>query len=148
MKDNSNKKDVITGTKISRESLYYIILFGIAALFSLVLLVIGIVQGNKKLIIYSAIILPLFVIASALAARGAYVSRSTVYTDGDTLFIKSFFRTEKIRIKEIEKLSAAKNDKTGKTSVKITHAKKVSKYTFKNFNKEEISHLRRATSKF
>ena len=63
--------------------------------------------------------------------------------------IKSFTMTRKIAIYEIGKVSAATNVKTNVTSVKINYGKNNTvKYKYKNFTKEEIAHLKRATSRY
>lgn len=150
MKDISSiekSKDVISGLHVSKEGLYYIALFGAASITAAVLLIIAYVQHNSPLKIYSFVLLPLFLILTAVAARFTYVTKNRVYVKDGTLVIKSFFLTRKLKTEKIDKLTAAKNGETEITSVNITYCTKTYKYKFKNFTKEDISHLRRVTSK-
>ena len=150
MKDISKikkSKDVITGHSINKESVYYICLFGAAVITALILLIIAYIQRNSGLKIYSWILLPFFSLCTAIAARYTYVGKSKIYVLDGVLVIKSFFATRKFRIEKIEKLTSATNNKDGVTALNIGYKGKVINYKFKTITKEEIAHLRHATSK-
>ena len=151
MKDISSiekSKDVVLGLCINRESVYYSALFGTASLTALVLLIISYAQRNAGLKIYSWILLPVFVICTAIAARYAFVSKNKIYAQCGTLVIKSFFVTRKYEIAKIDKLTAATNNKDGVTSVNVIYGRSTHNYKYKSITKEEIAHLRRVTSKY
>ena len=151
MKDiskNKNSKEVIKDYGINKESIYYICLFGAAVITSLVLLIIAYSQRNSGLKIYSWILLPTFILATVMAVRYAYTFKDKIHVVGDVLVIKSFFATKRYEINKIKKLTAATNNTDGITTVNIIYNKSVTKYKFTSITKEEIAHLRRATSKY
>lgn len=141
-----NKKNVIAGKRLSRESLYYSILFGMGAVAAAVLLYLGITKHNKGLIIYSGILIPVFLIGTLIAVRFVLVSKNTVYSTDEVLVVKAFFITRKFKVAEIEKLTAAQSGVDGITSVNITYRGKTAHYRFKDLTKDDVSSLRRATS--
>ena len=151
MKDISSKKahkDVITGFKVNKETVYYTCLFGVAFLISIALMLVGKAQENKGLITYASFLIPLFLSATAVAARFVYVSKSTVYASEGMLVIKTFFRTAKIEIARIQTLKTVKQTDKNATYVQIGHSGRVEGFGLKRLTKEEVTHLRRATSKF
>lgn len=151
MKDIStvqNSRDVIRGARFSHEFLYYAVLFGLALITSLVLLVFGIVNKQTSLVVYTAIITPIFLALSLVFLRLTLVSHNTIYVEDGTLVIKSFLKTREFKVMEIGKVSAAINNKNNLTSINVTYGKNTFNYEYKNFNKDEIAHLRRATSKY
>ena len=111
-----------------------------------VLLYLGKTKANKGLTVYSAILIPVFAVCSLLAVRAACVSKNRIYRKCDKLVVKSFFLTRHFIVSDIERLTAAHNEKTGITSVNITYRGKTAKYRSKSLKKEEIAHLRRAAS--
>lgn len=148
IKTLENTKDVIRGEKYDRETLYYTVLFGCAALAFLAVLFRGIWVKNTGLTIYSAILFPIFTLATLLTLRLTLVSKDRLYVEDGFLVIKSFSMTRMIAISDISKVSAATDAKSNVTSVKISYGKNnTAKYKYKNFTKEEIAHLKRATSK-
>ena len=138
-----NTKDVIKGVRLSRESLYYAILFGVAFAVSLVLLFIAIKQGNTGLIIYSSILIPVFLISSIIAARFIALNKNKIYVENGTLVIKTFFANRKFKTADIKKFTSAQHEKNI-TAIKITYQNRVHKFNFKNFTKEELTHMKRA----
>ena len=74
-----NTKDVIRGSRLSRESIYYTALFGVAFIVSIALLLIAIKQSNTGLIIYSSILIPVFLISSIIAARFIALNKNKIY---------------------------------------------------------------------
>ena len=143
-----NSKDVIRGTRLNRETLYYTVLFGAAAVTSLVLFILGICYKSAGLMIYTGILLPLFTLSALAMLRLTLISKDTICVEAGTLVIKSFFVTRRIAISDLGKVTAATNNRTGVTTINITYGKTTLSYTYKNFTKEEIAHLRRATSKY
>ncbi len=141
-----NKKEVISGAKISRESLYYTILFGLGAMVAAALIYIGVAKANKGLMIYSIVILPILFIAALISARFTCVSKNTIHKKNGKLILKTFFITRKHKICDIVRLSAKQNGTNGTTSVNITNHIKTVNYTFKKLTNEEIARLRRAAS--
>ena len=151
MKDISSKKaqkDVITGFRLNKENVYYTCLFGIAFVISIVLMLVGKAQENKGLITYASFLIPLFFMATAVAARFVYVSKNTIYTAEGKLVLKTFLRTVKIEIASIKTLKTVQQTDKSATYVQIGRDGKVEGYGFKRLTKEEVTHLRRATSKF
>ena len=151
MKDISSiekSKDVVYGLGVNKESVYYTALFGAASLTALVLLIISYVQKNTALKIYAWILLPVFAICTVIAARYSFASWNKVYAHGGFLVFKSFFVTRKFEISKIKKISAATNNKNDVTTVNVFYSEKTYNYKFKSMTKEEIAHLRRATSKY
>ena len=140
---NENTKNVIRGERLSRESIYYTSLFGLAFIVSLVLLFIAIKQGNNGLIIYSSILIPVFLISALVAARFTVLSKNKIYVDNGILVIKTFFATKKFKTADIKKFTSAQHE-NNVTAIKITYQNKVHKFNFKNFTKEEITHMKRA----
>lgn len=138
-----NTKDIIKGFRLSRESLYYAILFGVAFAVSLVLLFIAIKQENKGLIIYSSILIPIFLISASVATRFTVLSKNKIYVDNGILVIKTFFATKKFKTADIKKFTSAQNEKNI-TAIKITYQNRVHKFNFKNFTKEDLTHMKRA----
>ena len=138
-----NTKDVIRGSSLSRESIYYTALFGVAFIVSLVLLFIAIKQGNNGLIIYSSILIPVFLISALVAARFTVLSKNKIYVENGTLVIKTFFATRKFKTADIRKFTSAQHE-NNVTAIRITYHNKVHKFSFKNFTKEEITHMKRA----
>ena len=138
-----NTKDVILGFRVSRESIYYTALFSVAFVISLVLLFIAIKQGNSGLTIYASVLVPVFLTSAVIAARFTSLSKNKIYVDNGILVIKTFFATNKFKTSSIQKLTSAQHDKNV-TSIKITYKNQIHKYNFKNFTKEEASHLKRA----
>ena len=65
-------KEVIRGDKLSREALYYTILFGAASLINLVLLIFSIVHKNSGLTVYTSVLEPLFILAALIAHKSGY----------------------------------------------------------------------------
>ena len=148
MKDkNKVKKEVITGFFVNRESIYYSVLFTLAFMVSIALLVIAKSKSNKGLVIYSAILIPLFFIATAVAIRCVCISKNKIHVKGGKLVIKTFFITRRIPISAIKKLTVAQFGDKNLTSVKLSLRDKAFRYKFKSFTKEEAAHLRRAISK-
>ena len=145
---SGQSKDVIIGYKSNKESIYYTSLFGAAFLISLALLFVGIRQGNKGLIIYSAILLPLFIAATAISVRFIFMSKGNIYVENGALKVNTFFRTSSIRISDIDALKVKQLDDEGITVIKIKHNGNTSKFRFNKLSKDEVAHLRRATSKF
>ena len=151
MKDISsakNSKDVIRGTRLNRETLYYTVLFGVAAITSLVLFILGISYRNTGLIVYTAILMPLFTLSALATLRLTVISKDTICVENGTLVIKSFLVTRRIAIADLGKVTVATNNKNNVTTINITYGKTTVSYTYKDFTKEEIAHLRRATSKY
>lgn len=149
MKDtlaNNKSRDVIKGTRLSREALYYSILFGVAFVISVVLFVFGIIFKSGGLIAYSSTLTVLFLVGSLSAIRFTLISHETVYAEDGYLFIKSFSGTQRFKISKITKLSAVTDEKNV-TKVKITTGKQHAKYKFRNLTKEDIVNLKRVTSK-
>lgn len=144
---SNNERDVIVGKKTNKESIYYIALFGVALVVSIVLLFISISQKNPGLTIYSSILIPVFVVSTAVAARLAFIGKDKMYVEDRVLVIKKFFSTKKYPIDKIEKLKVTKNYEKDNTSVKITYKNETDKYIFKNFTKEDGAHLKSATFK-
>ena len=150
MKENSLSKcerDVIVGHKISKESIYYTALFGVAMIVAIALLFVSISQNNTGLTIYSSCLIPLFLMSTAIAARCIFISKDKMYVENGTLVIKKFFSTKKYSIDKIEKLKVTKNYEKDSTAVRITYKNETTKYIFKNFTKEESAHLKSATFK-
>lgn len=144
---NKQTKDVITGRRINRETIYYAALFTLALAASIVLLISAKVKNNKGLLIYSAILIPVFAICVISAVRAAYVSKNRMYVKGEVLIIKSFFYTRKIKINAIKRLTVTKGKKDGFTSIKLSLRDKTVRYSFKDFSKEDSAHLRNSISK-
>lgn len=150
MKDISSmekSKEVISGLRANRESLYYTILFGAASIVAVVLLIVAFVQKNSPLKVYTYIMLPVFALATTAAARYTFVSKDRIYTKCGVLVIKSFFITRRFKIENIDRLTAATNNKDNVTTVNVVVGDRTASYKFKNMSKEEIAHLRRATQK-
>ena len=149
MKDISTKnRDVIKSQGLNKETLYYTILFGVALITVLVLMIFGISNKNTGLIVYTAIIAPIFLAAEFASVRYTFTCNDTIYVEDDTLIIKTFLSTRRIPVGKIDKLTAGKIGNDDVTAVNITYGDSVARYKFKNFTKEEIAHLRRATSKY
>lgn len=151
MKDISSikkSKETIIGLRVNKESLYYSILFGVATLVAIVLMIFAFSHNNPGLKIYSCILTPIFAVLSAIAIRFTVMSKDKIHVVDGVLVIKSFFCTRKIKVADIEKLTAAKFGTKGLTSVNITYCGKTAKYIYKNMTKEEIALLRRSTSKY
>ena len=142
-----NSKDVIRGARLNRETLYYTVLFGAATVTALVLLILGISYKNTSLIVYTSCLIPLFSLLCLTVLRLTLISKDTLYVEDGELVVKRFFKTERIKLRDIGKVSAVTDDKKNSTTINVTHGKIVSKYTFKHFTKEDIAHLRRVTSK-
>ena len=148
MKDKQSiKKDIIKGTKISREGIYYTALFTLGAIVAAILVFVGMTKENKGLTIYASVLLPIFIISALVAARFVCISVGTVCKKGDVLVIKTFFTTRKYKVSEISKLTVAQNNTDGITTVNITRFGKNTCHKFKDFTKEEVAHLKRATIK-
>ena len=145
--NNKQKKVIITGRRISRESIYYTALFTLALAVSIALLVIARKTGNKGLTIYSAILIPVFSICTLISTRFACISKNTIHVNKKTLVIKTFFITRRVNVAVIKKLTIAQNEKDGITSIKLTLRDKTLRYSFKNFTKDEATQLRHAISK-
>lgn len=148
MKDTlmNRSRDVIKGTKLSREALYYSILFGVAFVVSVVILVFGIIFKSGGLIAYASVLTALFLVGSLAAVRFTLISRDTIYVENGQLVIKSFTGTKSFKITKITKLSAVTDEKNV-TKVKITTGKQHTKYKFRNLTKEDIANLKSVTSK-
>ena len=144
---DKSERDVIVGHKISKESIYYTALFGVAMIVAIALLFVSISQNNTGLTIYSSCLIPLFLMSTAIAARCIFISKDKMYVENGTLVIKKFFSTKKYSIDKIEKLKVTKNYEKDNTAVKITHKNETAKYIFKNFTKEDGAHLKNATFK-
>lgn len=140
-------KEVIRGDKLSREALYYTILFGAASLINLVLLIFSIVHKNSGLTVYTSILEPLFILAALIALRCTLISQDTIYIEDKTLVIKRFFETKRIAIANIDKLSCATDTKGETTQIKIVCGKETMKFKYKNFTKENVAHIKRAVAK-
>lgn len=145
--NNKEKKDVIAGLNINKESVYYSALFGLAFFVSIALLVIAKTQNNKGLIIYSAVLIPLFFISAVIATRFACISKNKIHVNNGKLVIKTFFLTRRLKVSDIKKMTCAQLGDKGMTSLKFTMRNKVIRYKFKNFTKEESLHLRHSISK-
>ena len=141
-----NTKDVIRGSRLSRESIYYTALFGVAFMVSIALLLIAIKQSNTGLIIYSSILIPVFLISSIIAARFIALNKNKIYVENGTLVIKTFFANRTFKTANIQKFTSA-NHENNVTAIRITYHNKVHKFSFKNFTKEEITHMKRAIKK-
>lgn len=141
------QKDVIKGENLNREFIYYTALFGGGALIFFALFILGIVNKNAGLAVYNGILTLTFTLAALVALKLALNSKDTVAVIDGVLTVKKFFTTEKIAVSDIGKVAAICDEKKNVTTVNITHGKEISKFKFKNFTKEEIAHLRRATSK-
>ena len=150
MKNLSTEKsrDIIKGKPLNREAIYYSALFGAAFVFSLVLLLYGNVKSNSGLITYSAILVPVFATAALASLIFAIRSNNIIYVEDEVLVINRFLSTRKIPLADIGRVSVATNNKTGITSINVNYNGKTAHYNYKNFTKEEIAHLRRATSKY
>lgn len=150
MKDISSfekTKDVIAGRHISKESIYYTVLFGIALIVSVALMIVACAQDNKGLKIYAAVLIPLFVLATSVSARFTCISKNKIYIKNGSIVIKSFFVTRKFNISEIKKLTSAQFGKEGLTSIKLKYREKTFKYTFKSLTKEDVAKIRHTLSK-
>ena len=145
---DETQKDVIRGFKLNRETLYYTVLFGVGAVISIVLFILGIVFKSAGLMIYTGLITVLFTLAALMTFRLTLISKETLYVENGQLVFKRFFKTDIIAISEIGRVAAVTGLKNDVTTINITYGKNVAKYKFKNFTKEEIAHLRRATSKY
>lgn len=144
-KNSQVKRDYIKGNPISKEALYYSILFGIGCIVGLVILIIALAYKNDKLSLYAGIITTLFLLASLAAATYILIRREAIYLEENTLVIAKLFSTKRFTVANIDKLTAATNNQNGITSVNVTCSGKVTRYKFKNMSKEEIAQLRRAT---
>jgi hypothetical protein len=147
MKDTSfNKREVIRGERLNRETLYYTVLFGIAFVVITVLMVFGFMYHNPVLAIYAGILVPIFIAGFFVTLRLTLVSKNTVYVENKTLVIKSFASTKKYQLKEITRITAATNSTTGVTTINVTSGATTKSYSFKNFTNDQIAQLRKATS--
>jgi hypothetical protein len=140
-------KDVIKGFKVSRESIYYTSLFGVAFIVSIVLAFIGKAQHNKGLVVYASVLIPLFLIAASVSARFISLSKNTIYVQDGVLVIKTFFATRHFEIDQIKKLTSATSGTDGITSINVTYHEKTVRYKFKNLTKDEAMQIKRAVSK-
>ena len=148
MKDNkSTKKDIIKGTAVSREGIYYTSLFTLGAIVSVILAIVGKANENKGLTIYASVLLPIFVISALVAARFVCISVGTVCKKGDVLVIKTFFMTRRYNVDEIKKFSVVQHKDGEITEIKFDYRDNAVDYTFKNMTKEEAAHFKRATLK-
>ena len=136
----------IKGKPISKEALYYSILFGIGGIIGLVILIIALANKNSNLTLYSGIITVMFLLASLAAATYILIRREAIYLRENKLVIAKLFSTKRFAITNIEKLTAATNNQNGVTSINVTCLGKVAHYKFKNISKEEIARLRRAVN--
>ena len=147
MTTQATQKDVIRGVKLNREFIYYTALFSGGALIFFVLFILGIVFKNAGLTVYNGILTLTFTLATLVALKLTLDSKDTVAVIDGVLTVKKFFTTEKIAVSDIGRVAVICDEKKNVTTVNITHGKEISKLKFKNFTKEEIAHLRRATSK-
>ena len=145
---SNTSKEVIKDYGINKESIYYVCLFGAASITALVLLIIAYAQRNSGLKIYSWILLPVFILSTVMAARYAYTFKDKIYVADDALFVKCFLATKRYEIDKIERLTAATNNTDGITSINVCYENTVTNYKLTSMSKEEIAHLRRATSKY
>ena len=145
MKETTNKRTVILGSKMNRESLYYTLLFFLGTVAAAVLIYVGKVKMNKGLTIYSIVLCPIFLICALIFLRFTCVSRNAIYRKGVKLVVKHFLPTRRLNVAEIDKITVAQNGADGITSVNITYHGKTFNYKFKNVTKEEAAHIRRAS---
>ena len=146
MKENSNKKEVIAGEKINRESLYYTVLFGIGAIVSAILIYIGVAKHNKGLMIYSIVLAPILLALALVFARLTCVSKNTVYTKDARLVIKSFPITRRFLTEDIKRITVAQNGADGITSVNVKYQRRTYNFRLKKITKEEAACIKRAAS--
>ena len=145
---SNTSKEVIKDYGINKESVYYVCLFGAASITALVLLIIAYAQRNSGLKIYSWILLPVFILSTVMAARYAYTFKDKIYVADDALLVKCFLATKRYEIDKIDRLTAATNNTDGITSINVCYENTVTNYKLTSMSKEEIAHLRRATSKY
>ena len=145
---STKNKEVIKGTKINGETVYYSALFGLGFIIAVVLLILGIIGHNTGLIVYTAILIPLFLAASLASIRFTMISKDTLYIEDGYLVVKRFFTTVKMKTSDISKLTAVKDDKSDAATINITYGKETAKFHFRSLTKEEIAQLKRATSKY
>ena len=138
-------KSYIKGKPISKEALYYSILFSVSFIVGVVILFIGLANKNKGLSLYAGIITPIFLILAITAAIYLIKHREAIYVEENDLVIKQLFSTGRFTIAKIKKITAATNNTNGITTVNVTCQGKVKGYKFKNISKEEIAQLRRVT---
>ncbi len=148
MNKRRNQREVITKTPFNKEFIYYASLFGAAFIISAVMLTVGIIRDNKWLIVYSAIIAPIFLTAALIFARYTQISKDTVYVQDKTLCIKRFCGVAKISIAKITKLTVTSVKNDTKTKIAITCDAKTEKHLIKKMKKEEIAHLKHSTFKY
>ena len=150
MKENSSKegfKEVLYGQRVNKESVYYSALFGAASITSLVLLIIAYAQRNTDLKIYSYVLLPMFILCTATAVRYTLMCKDRIYVKDGVLTVKSFFVNRHFEIGRIEKVTAVSPDDGKPTTVKIIYGNQSYRYSLVNFGKEDISRLKKITSK-
>ena len=145
-KNPQKPRDYIKGKPMSKEALYYAILFGVGFVTSLIILIIAFSNDNDKLSIYSGIISPLFLIASLASTTYILMHREAIYVEENTLVISRPLSTKRFPIANIDKFTAATNNTDGITSINVTCSGKVTRYKFKNVSKEMIAQLRRITN--
>ena len=143
---NTNKKEVIAGAKINRESLYYTVLFSIGSIVSAVLIYLGLTKPNKGLMIYSIVLTPIFLAVALVCARLTCISKNTVHTRSGKLVIKTFPITRKYVVADIKKITVARNGADGITSVNITYHRRTFNLRLKKITKEEAACIKRAAS--
>ena len=145
-KNPQKPRDYIKGKPMSKEALYYAILFGTGFVTSLIILIIALANDNSKLSVYAGVITPLFLIASLAATAYILVHRESIYVEETTLVISKPLSTKIFPIANIDKFTAATNNTDGITSINVTCLGKVARYKFKNISKEMIAQLRRITN--
>ena len=140
---NISSKNVIVKKRGSLEALYYLGLFALAVIATVIMLVFAIKTNNKDRATYLYIIAPCFAVIMLLALRFYLATTNPIYTKGSFLYAKKFLYTRKISIADLDKITVATFDNDHKTSVKIAWGEKTLKYRFKSLDKESAAKLRK-----
>ena len=150
MKEISSKegfKEVLYGQRVNKESVYYSALFGAASVTALVLLIIAYAQRNTDLKIYSYVLLPVFMLCTAIAVRYTIMCKDRIYVKDGTLTVKGFFVNRSFEIESIERLTTTSLGDGKPTRVKIVYGKESYRYSLWNFSNEDAVRLKKITSR-
>ncbi len=139
----NGKRKTILNTRVSRECIYYLCLFALAMIASVVLIFVAYKRQNEGLKIYAFILAPLFLSLTAVAARMLYASVGRIFVKGDSLYVKHALYTRRIEMKHLDSVKISTNKQTGETSIKLTYGEKSARLNLAGIEKSDLTELKK-----
>lgn len=142
-KNTNVSENVLVHSPAKKSKLFYVILFALATVASVVILLVAFDGFMRVWKTYSIIMTAAFFVLTIVATLIYCASSSKMYLKNDELRVKSKLLTRKFKLSDIEKIKVAKFEDQDICTVKIITAEKTYKYVYTGISKEDATRIRK-----